>query len=325
MGRVIWPLCVLFWVTACAGLEPLQETTREVITIESVDLPGSLWDPLMPPLDDGSPVEIQAQLSLPPTETPVPLVIMVHGCGGSGGAERGWVDDLNKEGYAALLVDSLGGRGTTGICVGEGQINVASPIVDLYRAAEVMAKHPYIDAARIAVMGFSFGGRTAIWSGLTRVQDLYGGPEFVAHIAFYPSTCFIRLEDETERTAAPLRIFHGTADDWTPIDQCEEYVERMIEAGRDVEIFAYKDAHHGFDDETTSQGITFFPTAVSPRTCSFIEQDGTIVDANTGRPANVRSSCVERGIHFGWNGSAHAASKTDLAAFLHTVFSDTGR
>lgn len=323
MGRFVWALSVLLGVTACADLEPLQETTREVITIESLDLPGFLWDPLMPPLDEGTPVEIQAQLSLPPTDTPVPLVIMVHGCGGSGGAERGWVDDLNKEGYATLLIDSLGGRETSGICVGEGQLNVASPIVDLYRAAESMAEHPYIHASRMAVMGFSFGGRTAIWSGMTRVQDLYGGPEFDAHIAFYPSTCFIQLEGETERTAAPLRIFHGTADDWTPIDQCEEYAERMAGAGRDVEIIAYEDAHHGFDDETTSQGITFFPTAVSPRACSFVEQDGAIVDAVTGRPASVRSSCVERGIHFGWNGPAHAASKADVAALLQEVFSDT--
>lgn len=323
MRRVVWPLCVLLWATACSGLEPLEETTREVVMIESVDLPGSLWDPLLPPLDDGTPVEIPAQLSIPPTESPVPVLLIVHGCGGSGGAERGWVDDLNKEGYATLLIESMEGRGTSGVCVGDGQINVASPIVDVFRAAEVMAEHPYIDASRMAVMGFSFGGRTAIWSGLTRVQDLYGGPEFDAHIAFYPSTCFIQLDGETERTAAPLRIFHGTADDWTPIDQCQEYVQRMTEADRDVDIISYEGAHHGFDDETTSQGITYFPAAVSPRACSFIEQDGAIVDATSGRPASVRSACVERGIHFGWNGPAHAASKRDLAAFLERVFSRT--
>jgi dienelactone hydrolase len=307
--------------TACSDLEPLTEPTREVIKIETLDLPGSLWDPLFPPPEDGEPVEIEAQLSIPPTDEPVPLVIMVHGCGGAGGAERGWVDDLNEQGYAALLVDSLGGRETSGICVGEGQLNVASPIVDLFRAAEAMAEHPYIDASRMAVMGFSFGGRTAIWSSLNRVRDLYGGSEFAAHIAFYPSTCFIQLEDETEVSDSPIRIFHGTADDWTPIDQCEEYAARMTEEGRDVAVFAYEGAHHGFDDETTSQGISLYPTAVSPRNCTFVERDGEIVDANTGRPASVRSACVERGIHFGWNGPAHAASKVDLTELLDEVFS----
>lgn len=118
MRRVVWPLCLLLWVTACSGLEPLEETTREVVMIESVDLPGSLWDPLLPPLDDGTPVEIPAQLSIPPTESPVPVLLIVHGCGGSGGAERGWVDDLNKKGYATLLIESMGGRGTSGVVLG---------------------------------------------------------------------------------------------------------------------------------------------------------------------------------------------------------------
>ena len=195
---------MLLVVTTCSGLEPLKETTREVVTIESVDLPGSLWEPLLPPLDEGTSVEIPAKLSLPPTATPVPLVLMIHGCSGTGGAERGWVDDLNKSGYATLMIESLGGRGTSGVCVGEGEVNVASLIVDVYRAAELMSEHPYVDASRIAVMGFSFGGRTAIWSGLVRAHNLYGGAELKAHIAFYPSTCFIQLADEADRTTAPL-------------------------------------------------------------------------------------------------------------------------
>ena len=98
--------------------------------------------------------------------------------------------------------------------------------------------------------GFSFGGRTALWSAMTRFQDSYGGSELVAHVAFYPSTCFIQLEGETDVGDAPIWIFHGTEDDWTPIDQCQDFVGRLAAAGVDAALNAYPGAHHSSDDET---------------------------------------------------------------------------
>ena len=72
---------------------------------------------------------------------------------------------------------------------------------------------------RIALMGFSFGGRTALWASQLRFQQRYdrGPSRFAAHLAFYPSNCHIRLADEDRVSDAPIRIFHGAADEATVI------------------------------------------------------------------------------------------------------------
>lgn len=106
----------------------------EVIQVDTVDLPGRLWDPFMPPLADGRPRDRRWPL--------VDSRDRRESSGGHhsrvwlGGSERGWVDDLMADGYAVLLLDSFGARGISSICSGEETVNVASPIVDLFRSAD---------------------------------------------------------------------------------------------------------------------------------------------------------------------------------------------
>lgn len=312
-------LAVVVTMAACSGLEPLDETLVELIEFESVDLPGRLWDPLFPDLETGDPVTVSGLLTVPPTDEPVPVVIVAHGCGGVGDAELSWVEDLESLGVATFVIDSFGGRGIGNLCTGRETINVASPIVDLYRAAQVLEDQPYVDTSRTAVMGFSFGGRTAIWSAFTRAQTAYEGRPFAGHIAFYPSTCYIQLADE-EASSGPLRIFHGVEDDWTPIDQCVELVDRLAHDGYDASLIAYPDAEHSFDDASLAwSGNHFSPQAVSPRSCHFVEMDGVIVDPETGTVAGVDSVCVEKGVTYGYNATARAAAAEDLIAFLEQV------
>jgi dienelactone hydrolase len=319
--RLLVPVVVvlLLAVSGCTGLEPLTETTTEVIAYESVDLPGRLWDPFMPPVDDAPPVTVEGRLTVPPTEEPVPAVIITHGCSGVDW-NNGWVRDLLEAGFATFVIDSFGGRGVTEICSGRETLNVLSPVVDVYRAADLLDDHPYVDSSRLAVLGNSFGGRSAIWSGFTRFQQAYDGRAFAGHLAFYPSTCFIELVDE-DLGGAPLRLFHGTADDWTPIDQCEAMVERLTADGSDAVIHAYDGAAHAFDSAALAWAPSHFhPDGVSPADCTFVEQDGAIIDTDTGTVAGVGSTCVRRGVTYAYDADARAAAAADLLADLAEMF-----
>jgi dienelactone hydrolase len=304
-------------LVACSSRARVREPTVEQIAIESVAFPGALWDPFLPALGEGRPTTVPARLTLPGGGDPAPLVIVVPGCSGVSATHSDWARDLAEHDIATLLLDSLSGRGVNEVCTGRETLNVADLIVDVYRAAAAVAGDGRIDASRIAVMGFSFGGRTALWSALTRFQDAYGGTPLRAYVAFYPSTCFIRLVDETAVSGGPIRIFHGTADDWTPIEPCQAMIDRLAADGVDAELYRYLGAHHAFDDRSLAWGVLHAsPTTPSPRACTFVERDGVIVDPEIDAPAGADSPCIQLGVSWGYDPDARRRAKDELLAFL---------
>ena len=81
-------------------------------------------------------------------------------------------------------------------------------------------------------MGFSRGGQTALYASLKRFQQAFD-PEvaFAAYIPLYAS-CNATLIGDTEVSSVPIRLFHGTADDYVPVAPCRGYVERLRAAGQ---------------------------------------------------------------------------------------------
>ncbi|HMQ33691.1 MAG TPA: dienelactone hydrolase family protein [Chloroflexaceae bacterium] len=343
---VFWPMIAALAMAACAGPPPPPTpsrvapspvvaatpsppsppplarvpTERETVSFESLTFPGNLWTPLLPPAEDGAPTSVEGVLALPRGEGRVPAVVIMHGCSGVSPTELGWAERLNALGAATLVVQSFGGRGVAEMCTGRSSLSIASVLTDAYRALELLAAHPRVDPARIAILGFSFGGRTALWSSQERFRERYGAGEavFAAHLAFYPTGCFIQLAEEERTTGAPIRIFHGAADDWTPPGQCGAYVERLRAAGLDAAISVYPDALHGFDNG--HNGTFRDPNALTPRSCAFVEQGGVIVDAATGEPATLVAPCVGRGVSVGYSPVAHRRAIEDVEAFLTALF-----
>ncbi len=301
--------------------DPLAELLEETIEVESLTFPGQWLNPFMPPPSDARPVRITGRLLVPPTEERLPLVVLTHGCGGVSGAALGWSRELEAAGIASFVLDSFGGRGVDSVCSGAEGVNQASLLVDLYRAIDTLAAHPYVDESRMAVMGFSMGGRAALWSGLERFQEQYGGRPLDGYLAFYPLGCYIELENEADIAGGPIRIFHGAADDWLPIFQCEEYVERLQERGVDIELLAYEDAHHGFDDRGLTLSL-YLAGALSPRNCRVVEEGGVLTETTRGESATVDASCVERGGTVAYSPEARERAVEDVMGFLSSVFRD---
>ncbi len=222
-----------------------------------------------------------------------------------------------------LVVDSFVGRGSESIFSGVQRSTWPA-------RSSTCTGRPSSSTRILTSMGRSWSswgslseGRAALWSAYARFQEAYTGRPPQGHLAFYLSTCFIELEAEHEVTGGPIRIFHGTADDWTRIDQCRAMVDRMRAGGVDADLFAYPDAQHSFDNAGLAWGeIHVSLRNPSPRNCVFVERDGMIVGAETGDKAGVASPCVEHGVSYGCDADSRDAAERDLIGLLRTLLLD---
>jgi dienelactone hydrolase len=243
--------------------------------------------------------------------------VIVHGSGGVSPREDRWAEELRQAGVAPFVLDSFTGRGIAFTAEDQSQLSSLAMIGDAYRALEFLATHPRIDPARIAVMGFSKGGAVALYSALGRFQRLHGpaGARFAQHIAFYPP-CFVTYAGELAVTDRPIRLFHGTADDLAPVEPCRAYVERLRQAGADVQITEYPGAHHGFDRPSDA------PARRNPREqnasrCIVEERpEGHLVQRGTGQPFSLGDPCVALGGTSGADPAAYRAALQAVKALL---------
>ena len=294
----------------------------EIVSFQSATFPGSLFSPpFMAAPEQGVPATIFGILRLPEAAGRVPAVVITHGCSGITGAETYWAEKLVELGVATFIVNSFVGRSIPRACSGPHTISSASVLTDVYRARGILADHPRIDPARMVLMGFSFGGRNALWAGYPRFQQRYGAglSPFAAHLAFYPTSCHIQLADDTGVGEVPTRIFHGAADDITTIARCREYVIRLRNAGRDVALFEYAGARHWFDNADLANRQT--PTGpLNFSNCTFREQGDTIIDAATGGLAGTGSPCVVSEGSFGYHAASRDQATADVREFLRRLF-----
>ena len=312
-------VAVLLGTLAFCGLATAQTARTEVHPLLSVTLTVNqiLHGDL-----NGKPVTLAGELRLPRAGTDrLPVVILVHGSNGVGGNIDAWAREINALGAAAFILDSFSGRGITSTVSDQTQLEHLAMMTDVFRAKALLARHPRIDPARIAVMGFSKGAVAAIYSSSARFQKLYDpdGARFAAHIGLY-TPCYMRLREEEKTTGAPIRLFHGAPDDWVPVAPCREYVARLKQAGADVSLTEYPGAWHGYDSPATSPPIVN-AQAQTARACRMQEStDGRLLNTATGQEFSYADACVQRGAHIGYNPDAYAATLTAVRAFLKLAF-----
>lgn len=162
-------------------------------------------------------------------ETPAPLVVMLHGAGGSAaGGLRPFEAHAERNGLILFAPDSRGG---TWDAV-RGRFGPDVEFID--RALRAVFRQCAVDRARIVLEGFSDGATYALALGLTN------GDLFRKVVAFSPG--FLPLVRATGKPA--IFISHGTGDAVLPIEQCSRrIVPRLRDAGYSVRYEEFEGGH----------------------------------------------------------------------------------
>jgi len=199
---------------------------------------------LLPP---GDPLTISGQLRIPFAEEPIPAVVVLHGSAGLDSRGKLYIEALNDAGIATLEIDMWAARGLSG---GANRPPLPSfTVPDAFSALKYLAENPAIDANRIGVLGFSWGGVVTMLAATNDYTDLYGdGRAFAAHIAHYPVCWAYGIGIPgiffDNLTGSPVLIQIGDQDDY---DDGYELCEALAAPFTNVSVNVYKNSYHAWD------------------------------------------------------------------------------
>ena len=188
-------------------------------------------------------------LAKPVGAGPFAAVVMLHGCSGLPPGGPPTTDWLTEQGFVTLMVDSLGPRSLDSGCFGD--IGAAERVLDAYGAADYLSGLPFVDGERLAVMGWSQGGSTALDAVLGEGIGQPLGRPFRAAVAVSPWCGYAKA------LYAPTLILTGEADEWTPARFCRRTVEALPAHSAPAEIVVYPGVHHGFTAPALAEGRYF--------------------------------------------------------------------
>jgi dienelactone hydrolase len=190
----------------------------------------------------------------PAGEGPFPAVILVHSCGGMKQQLGYWRKEAIKRGYVAFIIDAFTPRGSPN-CRPVPPIPMTRGVKDVLDAAAHLSTFPFVDKARVATMGFSWGAMAGMLAGSSAyVADVAPGQNrLAATVGLYPA-CYIGpfgkfLGNEYLRPdlATPTLLLLGERDTETPADECLSRVPVHKERGNPLEIHVLKEATHCWD------------------------------------------------------------------------------
>lgn len=247
---VLWATTVASLAPAASYAEPayLPDIKTHMVTYP---LPGM-------PLQGIGRLQVPADLSGPSAQAQpaggAPAVVIVHGTGGVDAKAALYAHALNAAGIATLEIDMWSPRGLAGGWDGRPR-HVKETLPDAFGALDYLAAQPRIDAGRVGLMGFSWGGVVSMLAADRRYAAELSphGRRFAAHVPFYP-ICFaynrVPGYPFNDLTGAPIYILTG-ADDKYDDDpaMCQKLVASLPPSqAAAVKVKVYPDAEHGFNN-----------------------------------------------------------------------------
>ena len=175
-----------------------------------------------------------------------PAVLVIHAREGMTENTRKNVEMFAKFGYVGFAADIFGyGQGVLPKDVPEMQAQTTMYNKDrallktrTQAGYDVLAKHPLVDASKIAQAGYCFGGSTAVEFGST-------GAPLAATIAIHGS--FANHQAGWAKSLkGKMLVMHGAEDAGYPLTTVAGVIDELRAAKVPFQYEVYSGAHHGF-------------------------------------------------------------------------------
>ncbi len=225
-------------------------------------------------MPDGTPVEIDAWQILPPDFDPqkkYPVLIYVYGGPGYqtvlnswGNSDYDWLQLLAQHGIISVSINNRGSgaqgqefKKMTYQQLGKYETE------DMITLAKYMAKQPYVNADKIGIYGWSYGGYMAT-SGITKGADVISTAVAVAPVTnwrYYDNIYterFMRTPEENpsgyddnspinfvDRIKGNYLLCHGSGDDNVHYQNAMELIKALVSANKQFDLMIYPNKNHG--------------------------------------------------------------------------------
>lgn len=174
----------------------------------------------------------------------MPAVLIVHEWTGIGLYVKKRAEQIAGLGYAAFAID-IYGKG-----IRPADANEAAKQAAIYRGdrqlmrrhalagLEEVRKFPFVDAERIAAIGYCFGGGVVL-------EMARSGADLKGVVSFHGNLDTPHPEDANNIKAKVL-VCHGADDPYIPWEQVTAFQDEMRKAKVDWRMIIYGNAVHGF-------------------------------------------------------------------------------
>ena len=225
-------------------------------------------------MPDGTQAEIDAWQILPPDFDPnkkYPVLIYVYGGPGHQTVNNAWADSdfwwmqlLAQHGIISVSINNRGSgaqgemfKKMTYLQLGKYETE------DMITLAKYMAKKPYVDAERIGIYGWSYGGFMAA-NGITKGSEVISTAVSVAPVTnwrYYDNVYterFMRTPQEnpdgydlnspvhnTAMIKGNYLLCHGSGDDNVHYQNAMELIKAMISNNKQFDLMIYPNKNHG--------------------------------------------------------------------------------
>jgi len=222
-------------------------------------------------------VSLNCSMIKPPNFDPAkkyPVIVYTYGGPHAQVVENAWMGGgflwhqmMAQKGYIIFSLDNRGSAGRGHVFEEPIQYRFgAQELSDQWDGGEWLKSQPYVDAERIGIHGWSYGGHMTLHA-MFEAPDIYkvgfaGGPVTDWH--FYDTIYTERYmgllpeHEESYEESSPIKnagklkgkllIAHGTGDDNVHYSNTLALIDDLIKAGKYVEVMAFPGRGHGVSD-----------------------------------------------------------------------------